>query len=96
MSISIEQITSKKLTVGIVGLGYVGYPLSLAFAEAGVSVLGFDIDEKKINLLNQGKGFIRHIPQSRLEAVKDHLSATNDEYKHENIFYKHNTHTLYQ
>ncbi|RLC02381.1 MAG: hypothetical protein DRI57_30120, partial [Deltaproteobacteria bacterium] len=46
-----QKIDAKKAVVGILGLGYVGLPLAREFAEAGVKVLGFDIDEKKIKKL---------------------------------------------
>ncbi len=52
----------------IIGLGYVGLPLSIQFAKSGVHVLGLDIDQRKADLLNAGKSYIRHIGE---EAVKD-------------------------
>jgi UDP-N-acetyl-D-glucosamine dehydrogenase len=55
-------MTSKNMQlIAVVGLGYVGLPLSLQFARSGVSVIGLDIDQTKIDLLNQGKSYIRHI-----------------------------------
>lgn len=54
---------------GIIGLGYVGLPLGLTFAEAGVDILGFDIDQAKITKLNAGESFIMHIPGSRVDAM---------------------------
>ena len=47
--------------IAVVGLGYVGLPLSLQFARCGATVLGLDIDQSKIDCLNQGKSFIKHI-----------------------------------
>jgi UDP-N-acetyl-D-glucosamine dehydrogenase len=52
----------KPLKVAIVGLGYVGLPLSLQFARSGVHVLGLDIDADKVLALNQGRTYIRHVP----------------------------------
>ncbi|PJC75684.1 MAG: nucleotide sugar dehydrogenase, partial [Syntrophobacterales bacterium CG_4_8_14_3_um_filter_49_14] len=49
-----------------IGVGYVGLPLALHFLEAGFSVTGFDIDSEKVNRLNKGESYIRHIPSSRL------------------------------
>lgn len=72
MALTIERIEAKAVTVGILGLGYVGYPLALSFAEAGVNVIGFDIDLAKIEGINSGKSYIRHIANERL------LSATRD------------------
>jgi UDP-N-acetyl-D-glucosamine dehydrogenase len=47
--------------IGIVGLGYVGLPLSIQFARSGVSVLGLDVDQTKIDSINAGKSYIEHI-----------------------------------
>ncbi len=49
------------MKIAIVGLGYVGLPLSLQFARSGVNVLGLDIDPAKIQSLNQGQSYIKHI-----------------------------------
>ena len=49
------------MKVAILGLGYVGLPLSLQFARSGVSVLGLDIDARKVEELNDGKSYIKHI-----------------------------------
>jgi UDP-N-acetyl-D-glucosamine dehydrogenase len=57
----IDTIRSKKAVVGIVGLGYVGLPLALAFTNSGFKVIGFDIDEKKIKTLKDGDSYIHHI-----------------------------------
>lgn len=80
MPISIDRIRAKEITVGIVGLGYVGFPLALVFTEAGVNVIGFDIDQSKITAIAEGKSYIRHINHGRLqEAVKSkRLTATSD------------------
>lgn len=67
----IQEIQDKTAVIGIVGLGYVGLPLMLRFVEAGFPVLGFDIDIKKINKLNNGQSYIKHINQeSILKAQK--------------------------
>lgn len=68
------------MKIGIVGLGYVGLPLSLQFARSGVTVLGLDIDTNKVDMLNQGRSYIRHIsPGSVSEALKDGtFSASTD------------------
>lgn len=80
MPISIDRIRAKEITVGIVGLGYVGFPLSLVFAEAGVKVIGFDIDESKIQAIAQGKSYIRHINHGRLQKIRQQnlFTATTD------------------
>jgi UDP-N-acetyl-D-glucosamine dehydrogenase len=83
MAISIERIRAKEVTVGIVGLGYVGFPLALVFAEAGVNVIGFDIDKSKITAITSGESYIRHINHGRLQAAvkSTRLKATTD-YRH--------------
>ena len=65
---------------GIIGLGYVGLPLGLTFAEAGVAVLGFDIDQAKVSRLNAGESFIMHIPSERVNAMvkKGNFESTTD------------------
>ena len=55
--------------VGIIGLGYVGLPLALTFAERGYSVLGFDIDPSKVEALEAGQSYIRHLDPERLPAA---------------------------
>ena len=49
------------MKIAIVGLGYVGLPLSLRFAQSDVTVLGIDIDSRKVRLLNDGQSYITHI-----------------------------------
>ena len=48
-------------TVGIVGLGYVGVPLALSISNAGINVVGFDILDERIEMLNNGRSPIGHI-----------------------------------
>lgn len=55
--------------VAIVGLGYVGLPLALHFAEAGVPVLGLDVDAGKVDRLNRGESYILHLPSARVSAA---------------------------
>ena len=50
-----KKIKDKTITIGILGLGYVGLPLARDFATAGVKVLGFDTDKKKVKILNSGR-----------------------------------------
>ena len=56
----IKTLATGKGTVGIVGLGYVGLPLALRFANSGVRVIGFDIDGEKVSQLNAGQSYIAH------------------------------------
>ncbi len=66
-----KHFLNRSARVGVVGLGYVGLPLAEAFAREGFSVTGFDIDEAKARLLNEGKTYIRHIPDARIATIVD-------------------------
>ena len=68
------------MKTAIVGLGYVGLPLSLQFARSGVTVLGLDVDVAKVDALHQGKSYIKHIPSETVaEAVRSGtFSAATD------------------
>jgi UDP-N-acetyl-D-glucosamine dehydrogenase len=57
------------MKIAVVGLGYVGLPLSLQFARSCVSVLGLDVDAKKVQLLNAGQSYIRHIESSTVDEL---------------------------
>ncbi|MBI5138145.1 MAG: nucleotide sugar dehydrogenase [Nitrospirae bacterium] len=75
----ISKLQGKTTLIGIVGLGYVGLPLMLRYAEAGYRVLGFDIDQAKIARLNAGKTYIEHIPAEAIaSAVAKGFEATTD------------------
>jgi len=64
-----RNIAEKKIKVGVLGLGYVGLPLAREFTSAGLKVTGFDIDEKKVKILNSGKSIIKHIPHSQIKKI---------------------------
>lgn len=74
------KIQDKSLTVGIVGLGYVGLPLIDAFYRAGCRSLGFDVDPNKVNSLNAGESYIEHIPSETIKKWCDEkmMEATAD------------------
>ena len=57
----VEKTENKALVVGVIGLGYVGLPLVLSYAEQGYQVIGFDVDHSKIDSLKAGKSYIKHI-----------------------------------
>src|SRR5204863_2799915 len=65
----IAKIQAHEARVGIVGLGYVGLPLVLRFAEEHFPVLGFDVDPAKVLKLQAGESYIRHIPAKRLRVL---------------------------
>lgn len=66
--------------VAVVGLGYVGLPLSLQFARSGVNVLGLDVDPDKVNALNEGRSYIKHVAPETVAAQvnANRLEATTD------------------
>ena len=64
------------MTIGIVGLGYVGLPLAVAFAEAGQRVVGVDISETRVSQLRAGESYIEDIPSEQLQAVASRIEAT--------------------
>jgi len=65
----LAKIKSQDALVGVIGLGYVGLPLALTFADAGFRVLGFDVDDLKAERLRQGESYIGHIPAQRVRTV---------------------------
>lgn len=74
----LNKINNKEAIIGIVGLGYVGLPLMLRFAEVGFRVLGIDIDQRKIDAINKNTSYIQHIPSEQLVAVKHNIKATSE------------------
>jgi UDP-N-acetyl-D-glucosamine dehydrogenase len=64
------------VTVGVVGLGYVGLPLAVAFAEAGEQVIGVDIDETKIAAIEAGRSYVEDISSERLRASQSAIDAS--------------------
>ncbi|MGB6220431.1 nucleotide sugar dehydrogenase [Haloferula sp.] len=75
-----DKFKSKEGVVGVVGLGYVGLPLVLAYANAGFRAIGFDIDPSKAEALLAGRSYIKHIPNEQVAAAKasGKLDATTD------------------
>jgi UDP-N-acetyl-D-glucosamine dehydrogenase len=76
----LAKIRAHEARVGVIGMGYVGLPLALAFAERGFDVLGFDVDQSKVERIARGEGYIKHLDPSRLvEQVRaGKLHATAD------------------
>jgi len=75
-----SKIEAKTARVGIIGLGYVGLPLALLFAENGFAVCGFDVDPHKVSLLERGKSYIKHISETVIaeHVHRERLKATTD------------------
>lgn len=76
----ISRIANKEAVVGVVGLGYVGLPLLLAFAAKGFRCVGFDVDVRKIESIKAGESYIDHIDASGLRSGVDEglIDATGD------------------
>ncbi|WP_028536100.1 nucleotide sugar dehydrogenase [Paludibacterium yongneupense] len=75
----LNRIADKSAVIGIVGLGYVGLPLMLRFAEVGYKVVGFDIDVSKVDALNAGRSYIEHISAASIaESLERGFEATAD------------------
>ena len=75
-----KKIQNRTAKIGVIGLGYVGLPLAIEFVQAGFSVIGIDIDENKINLINSGDNYIKDVSDKLLKkAVEENkLTATTD------------------
>src|SRR5262244_544277 len=75
-----EFFKGTQLKVAVIGCGYVGLPLALRFAEAGHKVTGFDTDPEKVRMLNAGKSYIEHIPQTKIQQFVNsrHFNAVSD------------------
>ena len=74
-----SKIQNRDACIAVIGLGYVGLPLVIRFSEEGFRVIGFDIDEEKVEKLNKGKSYLKHIPSSSIDvAVNNGFSATSD------------------
>ena len=69
-------IEARTASVGVIGLGYVGLPLAVAFAEAGHEVVGLDADPRKIEALGEGRSYIEDVPSAAVEAASERLRAT--------------------
>jgi len=75
-----QKVNQKQITIGIIGLGYVGLPLVLEFVYKDFQTLGFDIDQSKVNMLLAGKTYIKHIPDASIVDINKSgiFDATTD------------------
>ncbi len=76
----LKRIRDRQTTVGVIGLGYVGLPLAIAFHARGFPVIGFDIDPEKAALLNAGRSYFHHLPKEQISALaaSDRFEATSE------------------
>ena len=75
-----EKLQSREARLGVIGLGYVGLPLSMEFASSGFRVVGIDTDAEKVRLLGEGKSYIQDVPAERIKEAIDagRFEATTD------------------
>lgn len=76
----LKKIAEREITVGVVGLGYVGLPLAVEKAKAGYTTIGFDVQEKKVEMVNEGHNYIGDVVDNDLKRLVEEkkLSATTD------------------
>ena len=81
-----SNMENKESIIGIIGLGYVGLPLIIRFFEEGFKVVGFDVDDKKVDMLNAGESYIKHIKQEKIKsALGQGFRATTNFSEIENV-----------
>ncbi|WFL78705.1 nucleotide sugar dehydrogenase [Altererythrobacter arenosus] len=74
-----KKFSDRSAVIGVFGMGYVGQPLALLFAASGFKVIGFDVDEQKVESLNSGHSDIEHIPDETVaKAVREGMACTTD------------------
>jgi UDP-N-acetyl-D-glucosamine dehydrogenase len=73
-----ERLRTREAKIGIVGLGYAGLPLAMAFAEAGFDVTGVDLDEARVRTLMEGRSYLVDVPVERFRKVDGHFKPTTD------------------
>ncbi len=79
-NLMLEKISKRTLRIAVIGLGYVGLPLTTTFAEAGFHVTGIDVDQRKVDQVTRGESYIPDVPNSLLRKLIDseNLSFTSD------------------
>ena len=76
-----RKLSDKTAVVGVIGLGYVGLPLAVAFAQAGLKVIGFDVQAERVAAVSQGESYVTGINGKTLCALvtSQHLEVTTDQ-----------------
>src|ERR1700704_5524840 len=76
----LRRIRESEIRAGVIGLGYVGLPLAVELARAGYSVVGLDIDDRKVEAIEGGRSYIADVQDTHLAELVavDRLHATND------------------
>src|SRR5690348_6525770 len=75
-----SKFQNRTANVGIIGLGYVGLPLALLFADAGFPVTGFDVDPQKVEKLCRGESYIYRIPSTEVQIARSKQFSATSEY----------------
>src|SRR3954447_3053446 len=73
-----ERLQTKDVTVGVVGLGYAGLPLALAFAQAGLDVIGIDLSDQRVSAVRERRSYLVDVPAERYEGIEGSLEATTE------------------
>ena len=75
-----HKIEQKEAVIGVIGLGYVGLPLAVEFGQVGFSVVGIDLDQRKVDAINQGTSYIQDVPTQEVQKLVEagRLKATTD------------------
>ena len=73
-----ERLRTREAKIGIVGLGYAGLPLAMAFAETGFEVTGVDVNESRVAALKEGRAYLVDVPADRLVRSNGHFTPTTD------------------
>lgn len=76
-----ERIETRHAHIGIVGMGYVGLPLALLFSEQRFRVTGFDLDNKKVTMLNRGESYIVRIPPTEIQLARERAFTATTDYR---------------
>src|SRR5205814_2897940 len=77
-----SRLSNRTANVGVIGLGYVGLPLALLFADAGFPVTGFDVDPQKVEKLSRGESYIYRVPASEVQLARTKQFSATTDYSH--------------